>query len=63
MMETIEKMTVVTFGELLLRLTAKGHGRFTQAESFDARRTGAEANVAVSLANWGVEAFAGSCRS
>jgi 2-dehydro-3-deoxygluconokinase len=49
---------VVTFGELLLRLTTRGHERFTQAESFEARYTGAEANVAVPLANWGMEALA-----
>ena len=58
MIETTQKKTVVTFGELLLRLTTKGHERFTQAESFEARYTGAEANVAVPLANWGIEAFA-----
>jgi len=57
-METTQKKTVVTFGELLLRLTTKQHERFVQAESFDARYTGAEANAAVSLANWGIEAFA-----
>jgi 2-dehydro-3-deoxygluconokinase len=59
-METTQKKSVVTFGELLLRLTTEHHRRFVQAESFDARYTGAEANVAVSLVNWGVEAFAAS---
>jgi len=49
---------VVTFGELLLRLDTPGHERFVQAESFTARYTGGEANVAVALAQWGVEAFA-----
>jgi 2-dehydro-3-deoxygluconokinase len=39
-------------------LTTKHYERFVQAESFDARYTGAEANVAVSLAHWGIEAFA-----
>jgi 2-dehydro-3-deoxygluconokinase len=57
-METTQKKAVVTFGELLLRLTTRHHERFVQAESFGARYTGAEANVAVSLVNWGVEAFA-----
>jgi 2-dehydro-3-deoxygluconokinase len=57
-METTQKKAVVTFGELLLRLTTKRHERFVQAEGFDARYTGAEANVAVSLTNWGMEAFA-----
>jgi 2-dehydro-3-deoxygluconokinase len=49
---------VVTFGELLLRLDAPGHERFVQADTFQARYTGGEANVAVSLAQWGVKAFA-----
>jgi 2-dehydro-3-deoxygluconokinase len=57
-MQTAQKRTVVTFGELLLRLTTKHHERFVQAEDFDARYTGAEANVAVPLVNWGIEAFA-----
>jgi 2-dehydro-3-deoxygluconokinase len=57
-METTQKKAVVTFGELLLRLTTKHNERFVQAESFDARYTGAEANAGVSLANWGIEAFA-----
>lgn len=49
---------VVVFGELLLRLDPFGFERFVQAETFRARYTGAEANVAVSLASWGVETFA-----
>jgi len=49
---------VVTFGELLLRLDPPGMDRFTQAETFKARYTGAEANVAVSLAGFGVDAYA-----
>jgi 2-dehydro-3-deoxygluconokinase len=48
---------VVTFGELLLSLSARGHHRLVQAEEFTARYTGAEANAAVSLAQFGVEAF------
>lgn len=48
---------VVTFGELLLSLGSKGNQRLVQAEEFTARYTGAEANVAVSLAQFGVEAF------
>jgi 2-dehydro-3-deoxygluconokinase len=48
---------VVTFGELLLSLGSKGNYRLVQAEEFTARYTGAEANVAVSLAHFGVEAF------
>jgi 2-dehydro-3-deoxygluconokinase len=57
-MRTTQKKAVITFGELLLRLTTKQHERFVQAGGFDARYTGAEANAAVSLANWGIEAFA-----
>ena len=45
---------VVAFGELLLRLDAPGHERFVQAESFVARYTGGEANVAAALSQWGV---------
>lgn len=48
---------VVTFGELLLSLSTKGNSRLVQAEEFTARYTGAEANTAVSLAHFGVEAF------
>jgi 2-dehydro-3-deoxygluconokinase len=48
---------LVAFGELMLALSPKGHDRFVQAEEFSARYTGAEANVAVSLAHFGVEAF------
>lgn len=46
---------VVTFGDLMLRLSPPGFRRFIQAESFDATYTGAEANVAVSLANFGLD--------
>lgn len=49
---------VVAFGELLLRLDAKGHERFVQANGFAARYTGGEANAAVALAQWGVETLA-----
>ena len=47
---------VVTFGELLLRLSTERHLRFSQAESFEASYGGSEANVAVSLARFGVKA-------
>ena len=53
-----KKKAVVTFGELLLRLDPPGMDRFTQAETFKARYTGAEANVAVSLAGFGADAYA-----
>ena len=44
---------IVTFGELMLRLAPKGYLRFVQSEEFQATFGGAEANVAVSLANYG----------
>ncbi len=50
------KKKVVTFGELMLRLTPEGYLRFVQADKFGATFGGGEANVAVSLANYGFEA-------
>jgi 2-dehydro-3-deoxygluconokinase len=47
---------VVCFGEILLRLNPKGYGRFVQAGEMEASYAGGEANVAVSLAQWGVDA-------
>lgn len=44
---------IVTFGEIMLRLAPPGFQRFTQAHSFEAIYGGGEANVAVSLANFG----------
>lgn len=49
-------MKVVTFGEILLRLSPEGHKRFLQAEGFDAVYGGGEANTAVSLAQFGYDA-------
>lgn len=49
-------MKVVTFGELMLRLAPNGYLRFVQSDEFEATFGGAEANVAVSLANYGVDA-------
>lgn len=49
-------MKTVTFGELLLRLAPQGNLRFFQEPSFEATFGGGEANVAVSLANFGQEA-------
>ena len=49
-------MKAVTFGEIMLRLEPAGYTRFRQAESFTAVYGGGEANVAVSLANFGVDA-------
>lgn len=47
---------VVCFGEIMLRLSTPGYLRFVQAASFDASYGGGEANVAVSLANFGLDA-------
>lgn len=46
---------IVTFGEIMLRLSTPGHLRFSQAHSFEATFGGGEANVAVSLAAFGQE--------
>lgn len=48
-------MRVVTFGELMLRLAPEGYLRFLQADRFEATFGGGEANVSVSLANYGAE--------
>ncbi len=45
---------VVTFGEIMLRLSPPGFLRFSQTNSFDIVYGGGESNVAVSLANYGV---------
>ncbi|HOB36768.1 MAG TPA: sugar kinase [Candidatus Avimonas sp.] len=47
---------IVTFGEIMLRLAPKGYTRFVQADCFEATYGGGEANVAVSLANYGMDA-------
>ena len=47
---------IVTFGEIMMRLNPAGYTRFVQAEGFDASYAGGEANVAVSLANYGMDA-------
>lgn len=46
---------VVTFGEIMLRLAPEGYYRFVQADTFGVTYGGAEANVAVSLANFGID--------
>ena len=46
---------VITFGELMLRLAPENYLRFVQSEKYEATFGGAEANVAVSLANYGVD--------
>lgn len=47
---------VITMGEIMLRLSTPGYKRFVQSESFDVTYGGGEANVAVSLANYGLDA-------
>ena len=46
---------VVTFGELMLRLAPNGYYRFFQNDQMQATFGGGEANVAVSLANFGLD--------
>lgn len=50
-------MKIVTFGEIMLRLSTPGNKRFVQSDSFDVVYGGGEANVAVSCANYGHEAY------
>ncbi|MBO5560795.1 MAG: sugar kinase [Firmicutes bacterium] len=47
---------IVTMGEIMLRLSTPGNERFIQATEFDINYGGGEANVAVSMANYGHEA-------
>ena len=48
-------MKAITFGELMLRLAPEGYYRFVQADRLGATYGGGEANVAVSLANFGTD--------
>ena len=48
---------IVTLGEIMLRLSTPGNTRFVQSDSFDVVYGGGEANVAVSCANYGHEAY------
>jgi len=52
---------VVTFGEIMLRLNPPSFQRFVQANSFDLSYGGAEASVAISLANYGIQAAFVTC--
>lgn len=47
---------IITFGEIMMRLNPVGYLRFVQAQSFEVSYAGGEANVAVSLANYGMDA-------
>ena len=49
-------MKVITFGEIMLRLAPEGYYRFVQSVSYGATYGGGEANVAVSLAGFGIDA-------
>jgi 2-dehydro-3-deoxygluconokinase len=46
---------IITFGEIMLRLAPPGYDRFVQARTFGAVYGGGEANVAISLANYGLD--------
>ncbi|TGY03595.1 sugar kinase [Muribaculum sp. NM65_B17] len=48
---------IVTLGEIMLRLSPEGNSRFVQVDSFDVIWGGGEANVAVSCANYGHNAY------
>ena len=48
-------MRIITFGEIMLRLAPNGYYRFFQDDQMQATFGGGEANVAVSLANFGME--------
>ena len=45
---------IVTMGEIMLRLSTPNNEKFIQADEFDVNYGGGEANVAVSLANYGM---------
>ena len=46
--------SVITFGEIMLRLSPPSNLRFIQTDSFDARFGGGEANVSLALSNLGI---------
>lgn len=48
---------LVVFGEILMRLQTHRHERLVQADEFEVYYTGAETNVAVSVANYGLESY------
>jgi 2-dehydro-3-deoxygluconokinase len=50
-------MKVVTMGEIMLRLSTPGFTRFLQTNQFDINYGGGEANVAASLAQFGLDAY------
>lgn len=48
--------TIVTFGEIMMRLATPNHRRFAQTDQLEMTFGGGEANVAVALAQWGQQA-------
>jgi 2-dehydro-3-deoxygluconokinase len=56
-MEFVMSKKVVTFGEIMLRLSTPGFNRFVQSDYLTATFGGGEANVAVSLANYGFKSY------
>ena len=54
---------IVTLGEIMLRLSPNGNDRFIQSDLFRIIPGGGEANVAVSVANYGHEAYFVNCQS
>ncbi len=53
----MKKAKIVTFGEIMLRLSPPGFNRFVQSQSFDSSYGGGESNVAVSLSNYGMDSY------
>jgi 2-dehydro-3-deoxygluconokinase len=53
---TSTRRKVITLGEVMMRLSCPGQGRFTQADSFDVIYAGSEANIAAALAGWNIPA-------
>lgn len=51
------KKKAVTFGEIMLRLTPPNYLRLVQTDNLEVTYGGGEANVAVSLANYGIESY------
>lgn len=57
------KHKFITIGEIMLRLTPPDYEKIRTATTFEARYGGSEANVALSLANLGIDAsFSQLCR-
>lgn len=50
-------MKVVTFGEIMMRLNPEGYKRFVQSDTWEVSYAGGEANVSVSLSQYGVDSY------